>query len=100
MQLYKKYSAPILKSFFSSLFSKGPASQDKVAVKNTCLELKEGRLLALLGQNGAGKSTTMSILAGLTPATGGDALIYGLSVREQMGKVRECVYVVVLLGDE
>ncbi|KAJ1554144.1 ATP-binding cassette sub- A member 1 [Cladochytrium tenue] len=63
-------------------------SSGKVAVKNTCLELKESRLLALLGQNGAGKSTTMSILAGLTPATGGDALIYGRSVRSQMGSIR------------
>ncbi|KAJ3314632.1 ATP-binding cassette sub- A member 1 [Blyttiomyces sp. JEL0837] len=62
---------------------------DKVAVRNSCLTLQEGKLLALLGQNGAGKSTTMSILAGLTPATSGDALIYGLSVRSQMSLIRK-----------
>ncbi|KAJ3117495.1 ATP-binding cassette sub- A member 1 [Phlyctochytrium bullatum] len=73
------------KEYRGNLFGKG----GKVAVKNTCLNLPEGKLLALLGQNGAGKSTTMSILAGLTPATGGDALIYGLSVRTQMGRIRK-----------
>ncbi|KAJ3413316.1 ATP-binding cassette sub- A member 1 [Chytridiales sp. JEL 0842] len=61
---------------------------DKVAVRSSCMTLPEGKLLALLGQNGAGKSTTMSILAGLTPATSGDALIYGLSVRSQMANIR------------
>jgi ABC-type glutathione transport system ATPase component len=60
----------------------------KIAVRNTCLTLEEGKLLALLGQNGAGKSTTMSILGGLTPATAGDALIYGLSVANQMPLIR------------
>ncbi|KAI9363393.1 hypothetical protein DFJ73DRAFT_511027 [Zopfochytrium polystomum] len=69
------------KSFFKP-------SSAKVAVKNTCLTLHKSRLLALLGQNGAGKSTTMSILAGLTPATSGDALVYGRSVRTQMGAIR------------
>ncbi|KAJ3196135.1 ATP-binding cassette sub- A member 1 [Irineochytrium annulatum] len=64
------------------------SANDKVAVANTCVSLPEGKLLALLGQNGAGKSTTMSILAGLTPATAGDALIYGLSIRNQIGRVR------------
>ncbi|CAG8565940.1 2194_t:CDS:2 [Paraglomus brasilianum] len=52
---------------------------DKVAVRDLCLALKEGKCLALLGQNGAGKSTTMNILSGLTPATSGDALLYGYS---------------------
>ncbi|KAJ3084515.1 ATP-binding cassette sub- A member 1, partial [Quaeritorhiza haematococci] len=63
---------------------------DKVAVKNLCVTFEEGKLLALLGQNGAGKSTTMNILSGMTPPTGGgDALIYGFSVRNQMHRIRE-----------
>ncbi|KAJ3218065.1 ATP-binding cassette sub- A member 1 [Clydaea vesicula] len=62
---------------------------DKIAVKDSCLTFEEGKLLALLGQNGAGKSTTMNILSGLTPATKGDALIYGYSVRYQMSKINE-----------
>ncbi|KAJ3063543.1 ATP-binding cassette sub- A member 1, partial [Rhizoclosmatium hyalinum] len=64
------------------------SSLDKHAVRNSSFTLAEGKLLALLGQNGAGKSTTMSMLAGLTPPTAGDALICGLSVRTQMSQIR------------
>ena len=35
------------------------------------LALEEKRTLALLGRNGAGKSTTMKTLAGIVPAKGG-----------------------------
>ncbi|KAJ3064546.1 ATP-binding cassette sub- A member 1 [Podochytrium sp. JEL0797] len=65
------------------------STMDKHAVRNSSFTLAEGKLLALLGQNGAGKSTTMSMLAGLTPATSGDALICGLSVRTQMSLIRQ-----------
>ncbi|KAI8620644.1 hypothetical protein BC830DRAFT_1058977 [Chytriomyces sp. MP71] len=74
------------KTYRKSVFYK--STSDKHAVRNSSFTLAEGKLLALLGQNGAGKSTTMSMLAGLTPASGGDALIYGLSVRNQMGQIR------------
>lgn len=45
--------------------------------------------LALLGQNGAGKSTTMNILSGLTPASSGDANIYGYSISSQIHIIRK-----------
>jgi ABC-type multidrug transport system ATPase subunit len=61
---------------------------DKIAVKDLCLTLQEGKLLALLGQNGAGKSTTMNMLSGLTKSTGGDALFYGLSMNSEMAEIR------------
>ncbi|MBP0651349.1 ATP-binding cassette domain-containing protein, partial [Mycobacterium tuberculosis] len=35
------------------------------------LDLRHGEVLALLGENGAGKSTASGIIAGLTPATTG-----------------------------
>ena len=41
------------------------------------LKLFEGQVTSLLGHNGAGKSTTMSILTGLLPPTSGTAVIYG-----------------------
>ncbi|KAJ3173237.1 ATP-binding cassette sub- A member 1 [Geranomyces variabilis] len=62
---------------------------DKVAVNDLCISFEEGKLLALLGQNGAGKSTSMNILSGLTPATSGDALMYNHSVRSQMPEIRD-----------
>ncbi|KAI8909840.1 hypothetical protein EDD86DRAFT_247174 [Gorgonomyces haynaldii] len=62
---------------------------NKLAVKGVCYTVEQGTLLALLGQNGAGKSTTISMLSGLTPATNGDALIFNYSVRTQMNEIRK-----------
>ncbi|KAK5828319.1 hypothetical protein F5H01DRAFT_373825 [Linnemannia elongata] len=74
------------KVFRESAFRKSPL--DKIAVKDLCLTLQEGKLLALLGQNGAGKSTTMNMLSGLTRSTGGDATFYGLSMNSEMAEIR------------
>ncbi|KAF9932556.1 ATP-binding cassette sub- A member 1 [Linnemannia zychae] len=74
------------KVFRESAFKKSPL--DKIAVKDLCLTLQEGKLLALLGQNGAGKSTTMNMLSGLTRSTGGDAIFYGLSMNSEMAEIR------------
>ncbi|KAI8894545.1 hypothetical protein BC833DRAFT_604469 [Globomyces pollinis-pini] len=63
--------------------------QDKIAVRNSCFTVKEGKLLALLGQNGAGKSTTISMLSGLTPSSSGDAIIYNMSVKNSMQQIRK-----------
>ena len=37
--------------------------------------MHEGELLAVLGANGSGKSTTCHVLCGITPPTSGDALV-------------------------
>jgi len=60
----------------------GSGKGRKVAVKNTCLSMGKDKVLALLGQNGAGKSTTMNIMSGLSPPTAGDILVYNKSVRK------------------
>jgi len=41
------------------------------------LEVTEGKITALLGRNGAGKSTTLRSLMGLTPAREGKVTIFG-----------------------
>jgi len=46
-------------------------------VDNLDLELKCGELIAILGQNGAGKSLTLHTLAGLRPAESGDIELEG-----------------------
>ncbi|WOI57300.1 sugar ABC transporter ATP-binding protein [Palleronia sp. LCG004] len=45
------------------------------------LELRSGEVLALIGENGAGKSTTMKILAGYQPASSGRILLDSEEVR-------------------
>lgn len=48
-----------------------------VAVKDVSLLLKRGEVHALIGENGAGKSTIMKMLAGLLPLDGGEILYNG-----------------------
>lgn len=49
------------------------------------------QITALLGHNGAGKSTTISMLTGLIRPTGGDAHIWGRSIRTRMDAVRRII---------
>jgi branched-chain amino acid transport system ATP-binding protein len=41
------------------------------ALKGVSLEVKEGEVVTLIGSNGAGKSTTLRSISGLTPASSG-----------------------------
>jgi ATP-binding cassette, subfamily A (ABC1), member 3 len=61
----------------------------KVAVDHLSLTMYSGQITALLGHNGAGKTTAISILTGLIPADGGDALIEGLSINDDMDEIRK-----------
>lgn len=47
-----------------------------------------GEMLSLLGHNGAGKSTTINMLTGLTPPSGGDATVNAHSITHSIGAVR------------
>ncbi len=62
---------------------------DFTALKSLDLEVKQGEIFALLGQNGAGKSTTINILLGLLKPTSGDAFINGISVTGQPQEVKK-----------
>ncbi|KAG2241869.1 hypothetical protein Bca52824_096289 [Brassica carinata] len=55
------------------------------AVKGLWMNIAKDQLFCLLGPNGAGKTTSISCLTGINPITGGDALIYGDSVRSSVG---------------
>ncbi|ELK12129.1 ATP-binding cassette sub-family A member 3 [Pteropus alecto] len=61
----------------------------KIALKDLSLNLYEGQITVLLGHNGAGKSTTLSILSGLYPATSGEAYINGYDISKQMVQIRK-----------
>ena len=54
---------------------------DLTAVDGLNLQVKQGELFSLLGVNGAGKTTAIKMLAGLTQPTSGDAFLLGKSIR-------------------
>ena len=49
------------------------------AVKDVSFTIKDGEVFALLGMNGAGKTTILKMLSCLTKPTKGDALVFGKS---------------------
>ena len=49
----------------------------------------ENQIFALLGHNGAGKSTTISMLTGLIEKSQGEASCYDVNLFEEMDEVRE-----------
>jgi len=56
------------------------------AVDGFDLSVSPGASVALVGRNGAGKSTTLRVLAGVLPATGGSVVIGGVdAVRDPAG---------------
>ncbi|MED4697937.1 ABC transporter ATP-binding protein [Lysinibacillus capsici] len=59
------------------------------ALDHLNLSLEEGVVFGFVGANGAGKSTTFSILATLLSPTSGDALINGKSVVKEPKEVRK-----------
>ena len=60
----------------------------KSAVKSLSFVFPQSKLLALLGKNGAGKSTTMNIIAGLSQASKGDGLVYNYSIAQSIGSIQ------------
>ena len=60
----------------------------KHAVKGLSLEVHPGEVFGFLGPNGAGKTTTMNVLLGFVNATGGEARLFGVNVREPIARQR------------
>lgn len=58
------------------------------AVEGLDLQVRQGELFALLGVNGAGKTTAIKMLSCLTQPTSGDALVGGYSVISQPDGVK------------
>jgi len=53
---------------------------DSHVLEKVSFDLGEGRLLGLLGRNGAGKSTCMNVTVGLLPARNGSVEVFGSAV--------------------
>ncbi len=61
------------------------------AVKDVSFTIKDGEVFALLGMNGAGKTTILKMLSCLTKPTKGDALVFGKSIVKEPEKVKELI---------
>ena len=53
---------------------------DSHVLQQVSFQLGEGRLLGLLGRNGAGKSTCMNVSVGLLPPRSGSVEVFGAAV--------------------
>ncbi len=60
---------------------------DQTAVNAVDLHVKRGRIYGLLGRNGAGKTTIMKMILGLTPITSGEADVFGKNIKGQEKRV-------------
>lgn len=63
--------------------------KDILAVNRLDLTVEQGELFALLGVNGAGKTTAIKMLSCLTRPTGGEAWLEGKSILSQAAEVKQ-----------
>jgi lipopolysaccharide transport system ATP-binding protein len=74
------YTNRSLLGMLGEAIGRGPRARplkDIHALKNVSAEIQKGERVALLGHNGAGKSTFLKVVAGLYPISGGDVKVEG-----------------------
>jgi ABC-2 type transport system ATP-binding protein len=59
------------------------------AVDAITFNVKRGEVFGFLGANGAGKTTAIKMLTGLSTPSGGEAKVAGLDLRSQRDKIKE-----------
>jgi len=64
------------------------------AVNGISFNVERGETFAVLGENGAGKSTTMRMIACRSPLSAGELLVEGLNVKNEDRKIRSLIGVV------
>ena len=61
------------------------------AVDAITFDVKEGEIFGFLGANGAGKTTAMRILCGLSYPTAGQAMVAGFDVYKQQEEIKKSI---------
>jgi ABC-2 type transport system ATP-binding protein len=59
------------------------------AVDRVSFQVKPGEIFGLLGANGAGKTTVIKMLTGITPPTGGEGWVAGAEMKTAGGAIKE-----------
>jgi ABC-2 type transport system ATP-binding protein len=62
--------------------------RELLAVENVSFTVQKGEIVGFLGNNGAGKSTTMKVITGYIPATTGGVKVAGFDVFDQPMEVK------------
>ncbi|HLA53822.1 MAG TPA: ABC transporter ATP-binding protein, partial [Flavitalea sp.] len=62
---------------------------DFTAVDNISFEVEAGEIFGFLGANGAGKTTAMRILCGLSRPSSGEAQVAGFDVYKNTGSIKK-----------
>lgn len=61
---------------------------DFAAVRDLSLEIPQGEIFGFLGANGAGKTTAMKMLCGLSRPTSGEAMIAGYDIYRETDQIK------------
>ena len=72
---YKLYKND--KKRFLGIFSKRVPYKEKIAVNDVSFEIQRGEAVALFGKNGAGKSTVLKMITGVTFPSSGEITVAG-----------------------
>lgn len=65
--------------------------KENLVLKDVSFTIDKGSIFALLGSNGAGKTTVIKVLSTLLKSDGGSAVINGFDVATNEDNVRECI---------
>jgi len=68
--------------------------KEHLAVDNISFEVKEGEFFAFLGENGAGKSTTINMLCTLLEKSGGSVKIFDYELGKEDDEIRNTIGIV------
>lgn len=68
--------------------------KDVTAVDNISFEVKEGEFFAFLGENGAGKSTTINTLCTIFEKTSGEVKVFDYELGKDDDDIRNCIGIV------
>ncbi|MBP6663586.1 MAG: ABC transporter ATP-binding protein, partial [Paludibacter sp.] len=61
------------------------------AVDNISFEVRKGEIFGFLGANGAGKTTAMRMLSGLSNATSGKGIVAGYDINTQSEQIKKTI---------